>query len=112
MSEHHCAKGVVRFKHQFKLHDVNSCAKTNIIVCRVAFSLCYGISNYLLDRCSSAMKESADRRLSSISMRSFKDDTLLDFTYLEAQEVFESNVVADDEAKLVLSHGKPLFILT
>lgn len=58
-------------------------------LCRQSFAQIYGISKAALDNCSSALKASATRRVSSISHTEYKDDRVHDFSYADTVQVFK-----------------------
>lgn len=76
------------------------------MVCREAFCSIYGVSKRVLAACSSIFKKTDSRRVDNLSVRAYNDSSILDFTYLQMQEIFESNVVNEDGDGLVYKHGK------
>jgi hypothetical protein len=87
------------FDHQmeYKLHTIASSPYKNIIVCKKVFSALYDISTKFIERCSKAIKVSDSLRVNSISMRSYKDDTLHDFTYAQVKQIFDQNVLLSSD---------------
>lgn len=73
--------GSVHFSMRYSLEG-------GIQVCKKAFAVAYGITVKHLERCSKAVKLSATRRVSAISLRSYADATIHDFTYRETEDLF------------------------
>jgi hypothetical protein len=89
-----CKNGDVRFQMEYKLHTIASLSKfKSIIVCKKVFTTLYDISTKFIERCSKAIKVSDSLRVSSISMRSYRDDTLHDLNYAQVKQIFDQNVL-------------------
>ena len=89
-----CHDGITRYKMEYKLPQFKSMRqKESLIVCRKVFASAFGISTKVLESCSRALKPADSGRVQSFSVKKFKDDTILDYNYLETQHIFESSLV-------------------
>lgn len=76
--------GSIKFEMRYSIDDVK--------VCKVAFASFYGVSVDYLEKISRSIKNSSDLRVYSSNIRSFKDSTIHDYTFAQAESVFRENL--------------------
>jgi hypothetical protein len=90
-----------KFRSVCKAEKVNKKGETEFVLdwshdgvslCRQSFAKLFNISKHKLDKCSSSIKSSGTKYLTSISHRTWKDAHVHDFTFADTEELFKMNL--------------------